>query len=75
MGRATGIDRRVRGPASAGRPERRDELVDAAVGAVHALVAFEESDSDPLVRSLVRQLRQRLERALALTEERVTGSG
>jgi hypothetical protein len=48
-------------------PGGRDELVDAAHEAVQALSAFEEAFSDPLVRSLVRQLRQRLEHAIDLT--------
>jgi hypothetical protein len=42
----------------------RDGLIDAAEGAVEALSALEDYITDPIVRSLVRGVREHLEKAV-----------
>jgi hypothetical protein len=65
MGEVREVDRlpvsRMQGQGA----DHRDELIEAAEGAVVALSALEDYVTDPVLRPLVRRMREQLERAVA----------
>ena len=65
MGEVRDVDRppvsRIQGRGA----DHRDELIEAAAGAVQALSALEDYVTDPVLNRLVRLMREHLEQAIA----------